>query len=567
MKRLTFARQIYLLQVVVVLVAVGIATVVYGALATLDNRADAESTALAIARTVAQTPDVRVEVERLSALDELGTPGELAAGAVQAAAVGIGERTGALFVVVTDDRGLRVAHPTASMLGERVSTDPGEALAGREETRWEAGTLGDSARAKVPVFAPGSESRVVGEVSVGFGAASVLDRLGDDLLAVALTAALALAVGVGASALLSRRLRRQTLGLQPSELAGLVHDQTAVIGGIAEGVLGVSVDGRVTVCNDRAEHLLGLSSPVGRDIRSLRVSGEPGPSGDPGLPEELLSALAEVSAHSPRSLRLVTGGRILYADVVRVARDGVDLGAVVSLRDETDVESLSRRLTAVSALSTALRVQRHEFANQLHLVSGLLATGQVAAAGEYLGGVLATGPVAYPLAESALVTEPYLQAFLGAKSIEAHERGVALRIGEGTMVRGTLVRPDEVTTVLGNLIDNAVAAAVAGGRLPREVEVEVLDDGADLHLAVSDSGDGVAGDPWAPRTSPIATPRATADPVDPSQVRGLGFGLPLARDIARRGGGDVWVADPGGAASGALFCARLTNVVGPTKGD
>jgi len=550
MKRLTFARQIYLLQVVVVLVAVGIATVVYGVLATLDNRADAESTALAIARTVAETPDVRADVERLSALPELGPPEELASGAVQTTALRIGERTGALFVVVTDDRGMRVAHPTASKLGERVSTDPGEALAGREETSWEAGTLGDSARAKVPVFATGAGGdRVVGEVSVGFGAASVLDRLGGDLLAVAFTAALALAVGVGASALLARRLRRQTLGLQPSELAGLVHDQTAVIGGIAEGVIGTSDDGRVTVCNERAAHLLGVSSPVGRDIRSL------------GLPDDLLSALDEVSAESPRALRLVTGGRILYADVVRVERDGADLGAVVSLRDETGVESLSRQLTAVTALSTALRVQRHEFANQLHLVSGLLATGRVDAAGEYLGEVLARGPVAYPMTGSDLLTEPYLQAFLGAKSIEAHERGVALRVGEGTLVRGALLRPDEATTVLGNLIDNAVAAAVAGRREPRVVEVEVLDDGADLHLAVSDSGDGVGGDPWAPRTAPVRT-----EPVDPRQVRGLGFGLPLAREIARRGGGDVWVADGGGAESGALFCARLMNVVGPPKG-
>jgi two-component system CitB family sensor kinase len=552
MKRLTFARQIYLLQVAVVLAAVGIATVVYGVLATLDNRADAESTALAIARTVAQTPDVRADVERLSALDDLGSASDLAGTAVQSTALGIGQRTGALFVVVTDDRGLRVAHPTPSMLGEPVSTDPAEALAGREQTSWEAGTLGDSARAKVPVFAPGGDDRVVGEVSVGFGAAGVLDRLGDDLLAVALTAVLALAVGVGSSALLSRRLRRQTLGLQPAELAGLVHDQTAVIGGIAEGVLGVAVDGRVTVCNERAAHLLELSSPVGRDIRSL------------GIPLELQTALGEVSAASARSLRLVTGGRILYADVVRVERDGADLGAVVSLRDETDVESLSRQLTAVSALSTALRVQRHEFANQLHLVSGLLSTGRVEEAGDYLGDVLARGPVAYPMAGAALVTEPYLQAFLGAKSIEAHERGVALRIGEGTLVRGSLLRPDEVTTVLGNLIDNAVAAAVAGRRLPREVEVEALDDGADLHLAVSDSdsGDGVTGDPWAPRTSPVRT-----GPVDPQQVRGLGFGLPLAREIARRGGGDVWVADAGGAASGALFCARLMTVVSPPKGD
>ena len=62
--------------------------------------------------------------------------------------------TGALFVVITDDHGIRLAHPDPQLLGEVVSTSFAEALAGRESVAWESGTLGESARAKVPVRDP-----------------------------------------------------------------------------------------------------------------------------------------------------------------------------------------------------------------------------------------------------------------------------------------------------------------------------------------------------------------------------------------------------------------------------
>ncbi|RIJ52867.1 GHKL domain-containing protein, partial [Clavibacter phaseoli] len=284
------------------------------------------------------------------------------------------------------------------------------------------------------------------------------------------------------------------------------------------------------------------------------------------------SGVAGAPAAGSASLRAVVDDRLLFVDVARVDRDGRDLGTVMVLRDETDIEAMSRRLTAVTAMSTALRVQRHEFANRLHVVRGLVATGRVDEADGYLAGVLEQGPVAFPTVDAGLVDEPYLQAFLGAKAMEAEERGVALRVGPGTLVRGILVRPEEVTTVLGNLVDNAVHAAVRGSRADRWVEVEALDDGADLHLAVSDSGDGLAasdaGRVFQRRPDDVdgaAEALAAGGGADPAH--GLGFGLPLVRDIARRDGGDVWVADPGGppadAESGAVLCARLAGVVEP----
>jgi two-component system CitB family sensor kinase len=580
---LDFARRTLVLQLLVVLVVVGIATVAYGVLSSAQNREDAQSTALAIARTLAEDPALQDEVRYESRSVAPPSAAELVDGPVQRAAEAVRERTGALFVVVTDDRGMRLAHPDPDQLGQRVSTDPSTALSGGEEVTWATGTLGESARAKVPVREgdrSGVEARagvgtdpaddpdrVVGEVSVGFAAATVRDSIGVDVAAIAVVALLALGVGAVASGILSRRLARLTLGLQPSELAGLVQDQAAVLSGVGEGVLGLGPDGRVTVCNPRAAELLGLVDPVGRTLADLGVASV--------LRDAVADAQAGAAAGSP-SLRAVVDDRLLFVDVARVARDGRDLGTVMVLRDETDIEAMSRRLTAVTAMSTALRVQRHEFANRLHVVRGLVATGRVDEADSYLAGVLEQGPVAFPTVDAGLVDEPYLQAFLGAKAMEAEERGVALRVGPGTLVRGFLVRPEEVTTVLGNLVDNAVHAAVRGSRADRWVEVEALDDRADLHLAVSDSGDGLAGSDagrvFQRRPDDVggaAEALAAGGGADPAH--GLGFGLPLVRDIARRDGGDVWVADPGGpppdADAGAVFCARLAGVVEAPDAD
>ncbi|WP_086521700.1 sensor histidine kinase [Clavibacter michiganensis] len=576
---LDFARRTLVLQLLVVLVVVGIATVAYGLLSTSENRQEAQATALAIARTLAEDPALQDEVRYESRSAAPPSAADLVDGPVQRAAEAVRERTGALFVVVTDDRGMRLAHPDPDQLGQRVSTDPSTALSGGEEVTWATGTLGESARAKVPVregdrsgvearAGTGTDpvddpDRVVGEVSVGFAAATVRDSIGVDVAAIAVVALLALGVGAAASGILSRRLARLTLGLQPSELAGLVQDQAAVLSGVGEGVLGLGPDGRVTVCNPRAAALLGLQDPVGRTLADLGVA--------PALQDAVADAQADAAGGSP-SLRAVVDDRLLFVDVARVARDGRDLGTVMVLRDETDIEAMSRRLTAVTAMSTALRVQRHEFANRLHVVRGLVATGRIDEADSYLAGVLEQGPVAFPTVDAGLVDEPYLQAFLGAKAMEAEERGVALRVGPGTLVRGFLVRPEEVTTVLGNLVDNAVHAAVRGSRADRWVEVEALDDGADLHLAVSDSGDGLAasdtGRVFQRRPDDVggaAEAVAAGGGADPAH--GLGFGLPLVRDIARRDGGDVWVADPGGpppdADAGAVFCARLAGVVEP----
>ena len=75
----------------------------------------------------------------------------------------------------------------------------------------------------------------------------------------------------------------------------------------------------------------------------------------------------------------------------------------------------------------------------------------------------------------------------GAKGVQAHERGVQLRVGLETALAGQLVEAQDVTAILGNLVDNAVKYGGASG----EIRLSAARIGDTLRLGVADSGPGI----------------------------------------------------------------------------
>jgi len=540
------ATQVLVLQVAVVALTLGIAG---GLLAFLSHErltAQYETRSLDVARALAFAPAVRTDVARFDATPL--TPGptltdELANGQLQTLATEVQQRAGLLFVVITNNQGIRLAHPNRDMLGKHVSTDPSEALAGHEVVDRESGTLGTSVRAKVPVLAPNS-NRVVGEVSVGISTAAVHQQLWKDVRAAAVLVGVALLIGVIGSVLLARRWRGLTLGLQPSEMAELIRGQAAVLYGIDEGVLAVDTDWKTTFVNDEACRLLEIDDAAGKAVEDI------------GLTPRVLEVFRSAD---PTPTLATVGDRIVVVSARHVTREGRDLGTVLVVRDRTDVESLTRQLDAVQMMSTVLRAQHHEFANRLHLLNGLLHSGHVEEAATYVEELLGSGPLGSALPGIDTVRDAFLQAFLAAKAASAREAGVTLTLGENTWVSGRLALPVDVTTVLGNLLDNAIYAARTGSSATKVVEVELLQDGTTLHITVADTGDGVAPD----FVEHVFTEGTSTKP-DSGIPGGRGIGMALSRQITRALGGDIRLssaANPGATLCGAEFIARLPGVM------
>lgn len=540
------ATQVLLLQVAVVTLTLGIAG---GLLAFMSHErlaAQYEDRSLDMARAIAFAPAVRADVARYDAAPLVPSPtltNELANGPLQQLATEIQQRTGVLFVVITNNQGIRLSHPNRDELGKHVSTDPTEALAGHEVVTRESGTLGPSVRAKVPVLAPDSD-RVIGEVSIGISTSAVHHQLWTDVRTAAFLVGLALLIGVVGSYLLARRWRGLTMGLQPSEMAELIRSQAAVLHGIDEGVLAVDTAWKTTFVNDEASRLLEVGREAGR------------PADEIGLTPRVLEVFR--AADATPSIATV-GDRIVVVSSRPVTRDGRELGTVLVVRDRTDVESLTRELDAVQLMSTVLRAQRHEFANRLHLLNGLLHSGHVEEAAQYVEELLGSGPMGSALPGIEAVRDAFLQAFLAAKAAVAREAGVTLTIGENTWAPGRLALPVDVTSVLGNLLDNAIYAARTGKKADKVVEVELLQDGSTLHITVADTGNGVAPD----FVEHVFTEGKSTKP-DSGIPGGRGIGMALSRQISRALGGDIRLSSPGNADAelcGAEFIARLPGVM------
>ncbi|WP_203633680.1 sensor histidine kinase, partial [Streptomyces sp. SID10815] len=511
--------QVLLMQLAV---AAGVAVLATGlSLAPLSHQLDDQAMrrALAIAETTAQDPRIA---------RDLRSTAPSVRGPVQREAERIRLATSAEYVVVMDMRGTRWSHTDPRQIGHRVSTDPRAALDGHEVMQIDTGTLGRSARGKVPLRDP-DDHRVIGAVSVGIAYDSVRARLVDAIPGLLAYAGGALAVGALAAWLISRRVQRQTRDLAFSDIAALLAEREAMLHGIREGVVALDRGGRVRLLNDEARRLLGIGDEaVGR------------------TPDEALGEGRTTDVLAGRvtgtDLLAVRGRRVLIAN--RMPTD--DGGAVATLRDRTELEQLGRELDSTHGLIDALRAQDHEHANRMHTLLGLLELEMFDDAVEFVGEVVGDHRAT---SEQVMekIRDPLLAALLVGKATVAAERGVALWVSDRTRLPDGLVDPRGLVTVVGNLVDNALDAVAATPHA--RVEVELRAEGRTVVLRVWDTGPGIPAD----RRDLIFTEGWSTKQPPAHGKRGLG--LSLVRRLAERHGGGVTVGEAHGG--GAEFTVVL----------
>ncbi|TFB69070.1 sensor histidine kinase [Cryobacterium glaciale] len=530
-RRLFFAHALF---IVVLTVFIGTAFFVDAR----DRGYDETSTRmLAVATAIADSPLV------LTASTSVDPSASL-----QPYALALTKDAGLDFITIMAPDRTRWTHPNAAEIGNDYIGAVEPARSGTAFTEISTGTLGPSVRAVVPVRDADGIVRAL--VAVGTTTSNITVALNARLPSV-----LGLAVGLLASGsvvtwLLGRYLRRVTLGWGPEHLAQLFVYYDSVLHSVREGLVLVDRRGDLVLYNDQAARLLGIPPRAAGDSTS------PAPAvTELSLPPSLGELLQ--SGRTVHDEIHVTDTRVLVVNQEPAAstsvRGGKSMGFVATIRDHTDLQSLGSELQSMRTLSDALRAQTHEHSNRLHTIVSLMELGRTH---EALAFATADLELSQQLADEMVgsVDEPVISALIMGKSAQANELGVALTVtASGTLAQSGLSIQDLVT-VLGNLVDNALDAAAAGAA-PRRVSVTVSSTERALTIEVADSGAGVAPDVIDDvlRLGFSTKGGGSAG----RSIGGRGLGLALVRQAVTRLGGTLTI----GRREGAVFTVSIPAAV------
>lgn len=375
----------------------------------VSDRSQAEEAgtrqALAVAATVADSPSVRAAIHTTDPTERL-----------QPYATEVQQHAGVDFVTIMTPDGIRWTHPDPDRIGEHFLGHIEKAQQGGSITETYTGTLGPSVRAVTPIMENGE---VIGLVSAGIRVQAISDRVQEQLTALVGVASGALALGGMGTYIVNARLRRHTHNMNAAELSNMHDYHQAALHAVREGLLMLDGQYRVALINDGARELLGVTQDVvGRSVADL------------GLPAPLTGAL--LSSEPRVDEVLLTAERVLVVNTSLVS-GGQRRGTMVTLRDVTELQSLTGELNSERGFTQALRSQAHEAANRLHTVVSLIELGR---SDEAIDFATAELELAQALTDKvvAAVSEPVLAALLLGKAAQANERGVELVVSEDSRI-------------------------------------------------------------------------------------------------------------------------------------
>ncbi|MFO7831542.1 MAG: sensor histidine kinase [Desulfuromonadaceae bacterium] len=471
----TLQNQMLFLLSVVVLAQLLVSGAIFATFIAASSKAQIGKRALDLAHTVASMPVVHRALEQ-------GDPH----GEVQPLTRKIRARTGAEFIVVADRNSVRLSHPNPQNIGKTfVGSDEIRALQGDAYISESRGTLGNSLRGFAPIR--NGTGEVIGFVAVGYLKETITEIVaGYQREPATLVLMLLVITLLGASAI-ARYVKLQTLGLEPRQISSLYLEREAVLEAISAGIVAVDGKGEIRLINRAATKYLGLDEQtpmVGQQAQEVLAPG---------------AFLDLLLAHTGTSLGEVeyAGAELLCASV-EIAYSPTNHGIVASFRPLQDLHRLQQQLRHSEEFSEMLRVQAHEYSNKLHMLAGLL---QLEAYQEALELVSSeTSGLQHLIGSvSSALSNPALAAIVMAKFNRARELKVDLTLEPESSMHDIPehIPVSRLTTIVANLLDNAIEAAVRNPHTSPRVKLTMTDLGHDLIFDVEDSGPGINAEDYA----------------------------------------------------------------------
>lgn len=408
-----------------------------------------------------------------------GLQGKINDSQIQDYANEIERLTNVEYVVVFDMNKIRKSHPNPNEIGKPfVGGDEGPVLKGQEYVSVARGTLGTSLRAFTPVLAP--DGKQVGAVAVGIMLKNVDYAMYQSRIIIYAGVGFGLLVGIIGALILARRIKKIMFGLEPSAIAKLLEERSAMLDSVREGILAIDQDSRITLVNAEAVRLFNRAG----------ITGDPvGKYADEIIPDNRMVDVLE-SGRAKLDQEQELNGITLLTNNVPIYVKGEIVGAIATFRDKTEIKQMAEQLTGVRLYAEALRAQTHEFMNKLHVILGMVNLECYDQLSTYINQIAhqQQNEIGFIVKH---IRNPVLAGFLLGKLSYARESGAKLTLSKDSFLPEP-ANPDminELVTVLGNLVDNALEAVNNSDH--KEVGIHISHVDSFLSIEVKDTGPGI----------------------------------------------------------------------------
>ena len=452
-----------------IILIIGLITVTYSAMEYEEEIAESKESVLQTARTLSYMPNIQNAVSSGNVSDE-----------VKLTIAKISKEIDAAGIIINNKHDL---------LYTNVSTSIAEELEKNRDT-YQAIVFGSAYVRNVTLngetfilgIAPisidyDSHYQIEGVVNVVFNEESIKEEIFNNITNLLFVSVIALIVGIIGGVMLTRSIQKDTLGLEPFEIATLYKQRIAIIHSIKEGIIAVNPNGRIDLMNNSAKTILGVEGKV-RGFPLERVFQQ----------SKTIAMLK--SPDQINDIEIQHNGKSIIVNTMPVVQDDKKIGMVASFRDKTEIKNMINTISEVKQYSEDLRAQTHEFANKLYVLLGLLQLGKNEEAMDFIREITKIHEWNSEIIFNHIQDEK-VQAILVGKLAKASENKLQFSIHQESSLQPLSKKFGMVPllTIIGNLIDNGFEAitAVEGG----EVVFFTTDVGNDILFEVTDNGSGI----------------------------------------------------------------------------
>lgn len=386
-------------------------------------------------------------------------------------------------ITIADMTGKRVYHIDKDKIGQYfVGGDDVEIYQGKSYSSKAHGTLGYQLRYFQPVY-DDTETQI-GFVMTSTMMSKVKSMQNNIILTMIRFSVINLFIGITLAVILAERIKISLIGYEPSHIARLLIEREEIFDSLEEGLVAINGEGQIIFANKSALSILNIES---RDIKKKKTEDI--------FPQ--INLMDTIKSGLPaNNLNTIIYNRDIIYDKLPIKDKTNVVGALVVMRNRTEMKQLAQQLTGVNHFIDSLRANNHEFMNKLHVILGLLQIGAIKDAENYIT-ELSNRQAIIINTITERIENRRIAALLLGKISRGNELNIRVKLLPNSYLpnHSKFLSTDSLVTIIGNLIENAMDAINCEKQDDlehEEIAIFIHEDDNNLILSVDDTGIGMS---------------------------------------------------------------------------